>query len=435
MLSGAIKTVATRYVVTIILLIQSILWTRLLGPEARGLYAKLQTGQSFLILFLGLGVTSGIVYFVSGKRIPRERVWGLSLALSWIGALVTGLLVLLDNEATGLDLLLAPGYRNLFFDSYFFLSFVFLQYQLSVNAFLAADQHFDAINRVELQSSLARLLLVIGATLMPRQYTTVAVLFGLDLLTVLIKALLLRRHFRRRPTKAERPLWHDVKQVLLYSLMLYALYVIQFFSQRLDVWIIERWHGLDQLGIYATGLGLAQYLTILPLALNTVMMPHLSKPETTSPFDDLASVSRLTATILLAPVLVFTFFSGTILGLLYGQRFEAAESVLPILAWSYWFLSLKHLYFYYNASQNKLKNNLSIELIGMLVGVSLNLKFTVRYGIEAAAITGLVVSLGTFLATYFFIVATSPQRQFNLFFINLTDLGMIRKLWSKRSSG
>ncbi len=423
MLKHAFHTVATRYLVTIILLLQSSLWTRLLTPEGRGLYAKLQAGQNLLILVLGLGLTSGIVYFSAGGRMDRARLWSLSSMITIGSTLIAGVFLLADHHF-GSDFLVPHEYDHYFFIFYFLLSFIMTQIQLTMNAFLAADLAFGRLNKIELWSSSLRLIFIAAAFVAPRDQVNLSLLFFLDFFAHTIKTIFYFKAFRGLDIKTRLAFlkWQEAKPVLSYSFALYLLYVVQFMHQRMDIWLIERWNGLAQLGIFASAVGLAQYLTILPMALNTVLTPHLSRADSQNPYRDLQRLSRVNASILIFPVLIFGFFPGQILGILFGSSFVSAATPLKVLALAYWFSSVKHVFTYFNATQNRLGYNLMIESMAFFLGVALNLLWIPRYGINGAAYAYLCTSSVSTVLSYLSILWFAPTRQMNFFILTLNDL-------------
>ena len=66
------------------------------------------------------------------------------------------------------------------------------------------------------------------------------------------------------------------RQLLKFSLLIYLTYVINFLYLRVDYLLIERKSGLAELGIYSVASGVAQFLTVIPMSINSIMLPHLS---------------------------------------------------------------------------------------------------------------------------------------------------------------
>src|ERR1700733_8398645 len=113
-------TLVLRVILTIFMMLQSVFVTRILGPEGRGLFAKFQAAQNFLILFLGLGVTSAVIYYVHNRKLTPEKFMGTSIWV-WFGGLFGLLLFLVVFYfVPSADLIFPVGYRLPFFKIYFF---------------------------------------------------------------------------------------------------------------------------------------------------------------------------------------------------------------------------------------------------------------------------------------------------------------------------
>lgn len=424
----AFNTVMTRIFVTVVLLLQSSLWTRMLAPEGRGLYAKLQTTQNFLVLFLGFGMTSGIVYFCSSQKARPSQLWTLSLLISFLGTLVTGVLILFGHLWPSLDLIFPAGYEGFFFTVYFLAFFIQSQLQLTMNSFLAAEHQFKQLNYLEIMSTVLRFFLISVAYFF-RDRLVLEILFAIDLVAHTIKTGLFVKYFRQLETKFHltKITWIDTKPILKYSFALYALYVIQYLYQRVDVWIIEHWCGLTALGIFSCAVGLAQYLTILPIALNTVLTPHMSQSTPEEAYTNLALFSRVNFTLLLLPVLIFTLFPEQILILIFGKDFAIGTTSLRILAIAYWATAAKHIFIYFSASQNRLKINFYIESFGLFIGLLLNFLWIPIYGIDGAAYAFLATGLITGGLSFVSIQSFSKVKQKNFFAMNLADIQYLKR--------
>ena len=420
----AFQTVLVRCFVTLLMLIQSSLWTRMLAPEGRGLYAKLQASQNFLVLFLGFGITSGVVYFCSSRRAEAAQLWTLSIVATVFGCIVTGAMILVGHFWNGLNLIFPAGYESVFIAIYFWFIFIQSQLQLSMNSFLAAYQQFTSLNQIEVWTMVFRLMLVTTAFIFFKNQLTIEILLALDFAAHTIKTAFFMSAFSRLKIRLKLGSFsfNDAKPVLLYSFTLYSLYVIQFLYQRIDIWIIERWSGLAALGIFSCAVGLAQYLTILPIALNTVLMPHMSRTSPEEAYTNVAKFSRINSTLLLAPVLVFTLFPYQVLVMIFGSAFGIGANSLRVLALAYWFTAAKHIFIYFNASRARLHTNFMIEAVGLALGLALNFLWVPHNGIEGAAYaflaTGVITSVLSFLSVQRF----ADVREKNFVLLTLNDI-------------
>jgi O-antigen/teichoic acid export membrane protein len=394
-------TVVLRVVNTILLMLQSVFLTRLLGPQGRGLLAKLQASQNFFILFLGIGVTAALSHYLSSKRFEDQKVLGVAF-LVWVAG-VTSLLGLqiLSFYFPSIELIFPRGYVHSFFEFYFFASFALNFLQTIVNAALMGRHRFALTNWLEILAAVLRVA-VFGAYffshLLGRGEVELKTLFEWDLaLTVLRAATFCFGYLREFGLKLNLRGGQIFRPVLHFSLMIYISSVINFLYLRLDFWLTERKLGLAALGVYATASGLAQFLTFVPMTLNTVMLPHLSATNEVAAVNKLRLFSSLSATAVVAMASVLILFASPLIHVLYGDSFTAAILPLRIITVSFAFLSFKHLFVFYNISQNRAKKNIEAELCGLLIGVGFNLMLMPSLGTVGASIASLAANGFSFL--------------------------------------
>ena len=428
MLKQAFNTVFTRIFVTLILLVQSSLWTRLLAPEGRGLYSKLQTSQNLMVLVLGFGLSSGIVYFCSSRKASAGELWNLSLFVSLAGSFFAALILGAGHLWPHLDFIFPDSYRSFFFAFYIWAFLTQTQLQLAMNSILAAEHQFSKLNRIEIFSSLFRLGLILIAFVTPRDQLNLILLFSIDLTAHFLKTALYFIYFRQLNVieKLRMPKFDLLFPVLRYSIALYSLYLIQFLYQRIDIWIIERWNGLAALGIFSSAMGLAQYLTILPIALNTVLSPHASRSNEVDAYQDLARISRINISLLILPILVFILIPIFIIQTLFGSEFVMGAFSLQILALAYGFASAKHIFIFFNAARGRLKVSFFIEILGLIVGIVCNLMWVPVYGIGGAAVAFLVTAVLTSVLSFFSVAHHAPLGLRNFFVMTRDDLRLLK---------
>lgn len=394
-------TFVLRILLTVIMVLQSVFVTRLLGPEGRGLYAKLQASLNLFILLFGLGLTSGITYFISNRKIDAKKIIGAAILLWGAGCLMLGMFQVLFLWVPKIDIVFPVGYQLSFFQWYFLASFIINTLQLVFNAALSGRQKFAVCNWMEVAVGLSRLFIFAYFFLYQdfgSDLKSMHTVFLWDLGLTALKGFLFAVSFYREfGLGMDFRIGDSVKTVLSFSFMIYVSYIINFIYLRLDFWLIERQLGLGELGVYSVASNLAQFLTFVPITLNSVMLPHLSGMEPAEALKKLGLFSRLNAAALLGMTLFLCILARPLVEGLYGGAFEAAILPLRLVSVSFLFLSLKHLFCYFNLSQGRTAANIRAELLGLTLGVSLNLWLIPRYGIMGACVASLVANFFSFL--------------------------------------
>lgn len=213
-----------------------------------------------------------------------------------------------------------------------------------------------------------------------------------------------------------------LKPVINFSLMVYFSSLINFLYLRLDFWLTEKKLGLVALGIYAVASGLGQFLTLIPMTLNTVMLPHLSAVDAKGALHKLRLFSSLSATAVISLATILILFASPIIHLLYGDSFKNAVLPLRIVTLSFLFLSFKHLFVFYNISQNRARKNIEAEIGGLVVGVSLNLALMPSLGTVGASIASLCANGFAFLYIFCGISLGKEVRRYHFFTLRLSEI-------------
>lgn len=385
------RTLFAKLALAALLVLQGAAISRLLGPEGRGLFSKLQASLNFFILFLGLGVTSAIIYYFANRKISPGKVLGASLIVSASGVIVLFAGLIGVHFFPAFDYIFPEHYRGFFFSFYLLASFGTSQLQLLYSAMLRSRSHFYVHNRLEIWNAIVRLLAL--AVLMPfKNSVSIEMIFGIDLGVHVLKTVWFwRASSKLIEEKSDFDLsWAvDIKPMFQFSSLLYVSFLINFVYTRVDVWIVESRNGLAQLGVYSVAYGLVQVLTFMPVTLNSVLFPHIAGSTPEEGMKSLSFFSRLNFSLLVFAGAFLTVFARPLIVLLYGSDFAGAVLPLQILTWATVLMSIKHLFSYYNVAQGQVAANFVCEAVALVLGVALNIVLVPMWGIFGAAAASL----------------------------------------------
>jgi O-antigen/teichoic acid export membrane protein len=167
---------------------------------------------------------------------------------------------------------------------------------------------------------------------------------------------------------------------------------------RCDVFFIERWHGLETVGVYNAAFRSVEALRLVPAALMAVVFPSLCTAQTLAPL-------RTTVTWLLAaaalPALVLAVAAGPILETVYGAPFVAAAPALRVLAWALPLFFLNYALTHQVLAWNGQRPYLGVVAAALVTSVAANLALVPSGGMRGAAtatlLTEVVVAAGCLL--------------------------------------
>lgn len=325
--SGFVRQVGETYFtqVAVVLLgfVNSVLVTRLLGPEGRGLFAVAVTLSAVGVQLANLGLHSSNTY-----RVAREpTLLPVLVANSFAVCAVAGVLAGVARLAFGAWPGLAPLRDPLL--SLAFAAIPLGLANLLLQNLLIGTQRIHTYNVVDLTTRVLAVLLVAATAFL--DLVRPEVVFGLIQATVALSIgwsyLRLREQFGRL-SAASGPV---LRAGLGYGLRAYFGSLFAFLVLKSDVLLVNYLRGPAETGYYSIAVGLADILLMLPAVVGTVLFPRLSAAA------GLGERWRLTRRVLavIAPavplaLLVVLVGARPFIRLAYGAAFEPA---FPAVAW------------------------------------------------------------------------------------------------------
>ncbi len=176
-----------------------------------------------------------------------------------------------------------------------------------------------------------------------------------------------------------------IKQFILFSSMAYAGNIFQFFSYKLDLWIVDAYHGKITLGIYSLAVQLSQLLWILPQSLANVLYSYASSGN---------EEQAINLTLLLKKI---AFYGSLILGILglvlsyifipflYGKEFTPVSHLISIFLIGIIPFSLPTILAAFFAARGFFKFSFYIALSVSIVTFFAYFVLIPKYGSEGAA--------------------------------------------------
>lgn len=281
---------------------------RWLGPSGKGELAMVFMVPAVLQQFLCLGLAPANVYYTGSNRISITDLTAISVALSLLGSLIGFLLMLILSTDNILNTFL-PDITS----KYLIIGMLALPLGLlhsNLSAILQGLRRILLLNvintfRAALSVLLMAVLLiwynfgVLGAI-----FATLSVQF--IILSVII--FVVRREGGQFKTQWNTKL---VKLILSYGTKSYISNLMQFFTYRLDLFIVNYFLGPAEVGIYSVSVVIAELLWQLPNATSFVIFPKAANSSQ-------AEMNRFTPRVFKI-VFIITFFGAVGLALL-GKR-------------------------------------------------------------------------------------------------------------------
>jgi O-antigen/teichoic acid export membrane protein len=376
-------TYLTQISVIALSFVNSILVTRLLGPNGRGLFAVAITTAALGVQLANLGLHSSNTYNVARQPALLPTLLGNSLlvgALSGVASFV-GLVLFAQHPA------LAPLHGWLLV-----LSMAAVPIGLTnllLQNLLIGTQRIQTVNVIDLTTRVGAVFLV--AATAPLGLVTPEAVFGLIQLSVLAS---LGWCFRSLHSALPGPLATSRRTLeggLAFGVRAYLGSLFSFMVLKSDILMVSYLRGTVETGYYAIAVGLADILLILPTVVGTVLFPRLSAElDAGERWRQARDVLRIMLPAVPLALVGVWLVSGTLIRLAYGPAFDPANAavawLLPGLGCMALNIQLMNLF----AASGQPMVAVYSPLLALVVNVLLNLILIPKLGFTGAAISSSV---------------------------------------------
>ena len=162
---------------------------------------------------------------------------------------------------------------------------------------------------------------------------------------------------------------------------------------RCDVYFVERWHGLDTVGLYNAAFRIVEALRLLPAAVMAVMFPVFCTTRTWQPAKPVLTMLGAIS-LLLAGVLSVT--APVILDVAYGARFVAAAPALTVLAAAVPFFFVNYVLTHLVIAWDRQRAYLAVTAAALTTNLAANTLLIPTGGMRGAALATLVTEIVVF---------------------------------------
>jgi O-antigen/teichoic acid export membrane protein len=371
----------------------SIAQARLLGAAGRGDVTRFANAGALAAMYFGLGINSAITYFLaSGSIEPRalmrilKRAFPLTFGLVLLGAMIastTELRRFLPHALSGVQVIAAIG-----------VYFGCVQLGSWLAALLTARADFAPMNVASVSVSVVAALSSVTLWLVRPAWagpaTIIWLVVGLEVFrTLLLAGFALRRESRApelAPKAGAGPIVQaTLGQLVRYSFLSFAGEALQFLTYRFDMWVVDAYWGVAELGRYSLAVSLAQMVWIVPVAAARVLFPYAAR----LPGPEGAALAWRTACISLgvcALAAAVGFGAAQVfLTTLFGKEFGEVPSLLGILLLGIVPYSITKVLANYLSGINQVAANMLVSLACLVITMALDFTLIPRMGARGAA--------------------------------------------------
>lgn len=373
------------------------LLTRLIGAYGYGLLAPLWALSGFALTLILPGTNTALTVLLPG--LPREErrrdFWAIFQSTAVLAALVT------LSLAVGVAFVRQRFLPQEFPDGAYFLGILIIPlsaFQTLLHAQMTNNYEGRAYVRIIAFIAVADVILLAAGAFWLNIYGVLcATLISQFLLcSLLIMAILKNDSF----VKFSRDMLPRLKRYYAYGLTIFFSGLAGWAIGSSDRLILARNVDATQLGIYAAIYNLCSQINQLASPFYSALMPFIaeaiSRKDVETAHAHLERSGRILLFLIAPVVIIFIFAGKDVVQMLATKEFVQGIGLIPYLAVGVALWQMKGIYSYNIHAHRRSELLIFSTVVGAVINIGLNLVFTPKYGIRAAALATLCAYAAVF---------------------------------------
>ncbi|MDA7836703.1 polysaccharide biosynthesis C-terminal domain-containing protein [Salibacteraceae bacterium] len=406
-------------------LLVSIISSRILGAEGKGIFGILTFNIVFIGLLLSFGFNQASIYFTANKKLSNSEVAGTSLFhfLSNITAvglfLLTSLFFLPDSW-------FMPDMEDIIYGYiYTFIIFGLNRLNELIQSIFSGNKMFRTINQASILKGLLFIICysVLYYLYLKNQIGLIEVLIGNTIVSVFTSVFWLTQYILKIgavPANLKTTL-SNLHLFTSFSKFIYISSLVNFLNYRVDVYFLEFNLSMKEVGIYLVAVNLSQMMWLVSDAFCRVLTPHLIGWKGEQKNKTFEAFQRLHTTIILVLTGIVWIIIDPLIPFLFGVEFEAAIIPTRILLLGNIFACSSKIFSLIPYSNNNVNLNLYATLFGLGVTLALDILLIPVFGIEGAAWASNFAYLTILVYLLFTVKKRFKVSIFNFLFVTRSD--------------
>ena len=421
---GFTKSVMITFLSNLLLFFLSIVNTtilsRVLGPEGKGIVDVANNFLSFATLILGMGFAASNVYFLGKKKETLNKVFGNNILIACLGLIV---LVPFYFIQLHWQFKFLQGITNVQMLA-ILVTVPLINFKSAMINVLLGLQDIVEYNRINIVDKVLSLVLLAGFLLIAVNPTAAVLSILVGTLVICVWQVYIFLIRRRIIPKLDSLL---MKAMLGYGLKAQAGNIIQRLNYRLDVFIVNYYLPISQVGIYGIAVVLGETLWGVTGSIATLVFPIASSStdkEQMCAFTN--QITRVSFAIIIIFSLIIALLGKIFIILWFGVAFVAASGALLWLLPGISIFSVSNILASYLAGVGLVEKNIYSSIVSGIVTVILDIYLIPRIGINGASIaTSLSYIIFTLMTIWFYIQHTQARWQ-DILILKGSDIAQIK---------
>lgn len=395
-----------------------VITSRLLTPEDRGLYVLFFLIGGLIFSFLHIGLGPANIYFLNTKKIEMGILIGNGFAylLSAMAVLGVSLVVFIGFDVQ-------TQFRDQIGIEVWFMLWLVVLFNLADASFSALAMGTGDYNFIGRSLTLQAFALLISACIIPlagsHLFPSLALrVLGASLFFLWFMLTILRILDYRKVQVC----WLTLGDQLRFGSKNWLQNIIGFLNLRCYFIILAMYSDPSIVGFFSVAWIFVELLRFLPDAIGTMLLPELTKMDSTRRQGILAARSVRVLLLIVSLVAAGLYLSLEFsIPLVFGEQYTPAITMTKILLVGTSFGVVYQVFTRFFTSQNKQIYSVTSSLLGLFVGSISCLILTPKYDGEGSAIAFCVGALCSGICSIYFFWYSTKIKIVTLFNFKLSD--------------
>ena len=414
------QNVVYRGIFLLFQLINTILISRLAGPIGFGAYALMIVNANFLLTVTSLGLPAGILFHASSRDVSKKWL----IKISWVSTLIQVLLIITLEWI----IFHRQGHFFVFNSTDVFNGVAGV---LFVATIILSEKYYSLYNGygylVNYHRLLAFMNILLAVSLFVYRHSIQSngdLVIHLFILFQVLQLVWMVIGLSRKKITLQGSVHFNTQSLWKYSFNAFLANLLYFLLTRVDLWMVQYYHGAEALGLYALPIRLVQMALVIPALLSGIVLPSIASGHLEDQvYERVLRFLNSFNLALLIPVAILAPFA---LPLFFGIAFNSSVVVLLLLLPGAFFLSAQIFLSGYFAGKGLIRYNLYSMLGGTLLALLLYISLIPGKGIYGAAIASTLGYGCSFILSYF-LYCRYAGYDWRKCIVNSEDIHWIRK--------
>ena len=302
----------------------SVIVARTLGPEGKGVYNLTLLVGSLLVLITNLGMSGSLTYLTASRKYNVNQLFSFAvLSAVFLGGIGGLFFYFPYNTLLKYNFLAGTEKSQVILVLIFVPGILLTSFITSI---LLGQQQIISYNIVDIIRSITNLIFQgISALLVKGVSGAILAWVASNVLAMISALLLLKPNINIRLLQLKSIL----RSSFSFGIKNYVANLLTFFNYRLDSVLVNYYSGPTNVGLYSTGVGMAELIWYIPNAVSGALFPKISTLDSRTANQLTSRTCRQVLLITLVSAVGFSFIGPILIPWIYTNKFQ--DSVTPFL--------------------------------------------------------------------------------------------------------